>query len=201
MATSNLQKRSLGSTELSSGQGSPDHVAPIGSLYTDTLTGKTYVNTNSLSDGWELLQTPSFGEIYISTNTTVTTIASANTWISFSGLTGWTLGSSNGFTQTGTSSLLVGSNKGGKYLVTACATLQFSAAAGIYDIGVSVNGSNPISGRFNSTYLPTTTYRECVVVSTYIDLVPGDNIAIVVRCTTATNVILNHAVMTATKVF
>lgn len=201
MATSNLQKRSLGSKELSSGQGSPDHVAPIGSLYTDTVTGKSYVSVNETSTGWELLQTPAFGELYLSANATVTTIASANTWVSTNNLAGWTFGSSNGFTQTGTSSLLVGTNKGGKYMVVAGGTLQFSVASAIYDLGISVNGASPVDGNFHSTIVPAANYQKTVNVSTYLDLNPGDTVSVVIRCTTATNIVLRHSTLVLTKVF
>lgn len=200
MATINLQKRSLGSRELSSGQGSPDHISTIGSLYTDTVTGKTYVSINGTSTGWELLQTPSFGELYLSANATVTTIASANTWISTNNLT-WVFGSSNGFTQSGTSSLLVGSNKGGKYMVVASGTLQFNVASAIYDLGISVNGSTPTSGNFHSTIVPAATYQKTINVSSYLDLSPGDTVSVVLRCTTATNIILRHGTLVLTKVF
>jgi hypothetical protein len=202
MATSNLQKRSLGSTELSSGQGSPDHFAPSGSLYTDTLNGKIYISLGA-NDSWELLQSPCYGELYLSANTTVTTIASSNTWVSVSDLTGWTFGASNGFTQSGTSSLLLGANKSGKYFVTTTATLQYNLAAATYDIGISVNGDTPAAGRFHSVSMPTTTptSQKTITVHTYIDLLANDTISIVLRSTTATNIILRHATLVATKIF
>lgn len=203
MATSNLQKRSLGGIELSSGQGTPDHFATTGSLYTDSTTGKVYVSLDGSTNSWELLQTPCYGELYLSANATVTTIAAANTWVSVSALTGWTFGTSNGFTQSGTSSLQVGTNKSGKYFVTATGTLQYNAAAATYDLGVSVNGNTPEAGRFHSTSMPTTTptSQKVITVHTYVDLVGNDTISIVLRSTTATNIILRHATLVATKVF
>lgn len=201
MATTNLITRSLGGIELSSGQGSPNHLAPSGSLYTDSVTGKTYVSQDS-NNSWELLQTPSYGELYLSANAITTTIASANTWISTSTLTGWTLGTSNGFTQSGTSSLLTGTNKSGKYFVTVTGTLQYVAAA-TYDLGISINGNNPGAGKFHSTSLPLTTptSQKTITVHTYVDLLTNDTVSIVLRSTTATNVILRHATLVVTKVF
>lgn len=203
MATNNLQKRSLGGIELSSGQGSPDHLAPSGSLYTDSLNGKIYISLDGVTNSWELLQSPCYGELYLSANATVTTIASANTWVSVSGLTGWTFGASNGFTQSGTSSLLLGANKSGKYFVTATATLQYNLAAATYDMGISVNGNTPDAGRFHSVSMPTTTptSQKTITIHTYIDLLANDTISIVLRSTTATNIILRHATLVATKIF
>jgi hypothetical protein len=201
MATNRLITKSLGSTELSSGQGTPDHVAPTGSLYTDTLTGKSYINVNGTSTGWELLQTPAFGQLSLTTNTTVTTISVANTWVSTNNLSGWTLVDSNGFTQTGTSSLLAGSNKGGRYLVLASGTLLFNAALAVYDLGVSVNELSPDNGSFNSSTVEATGYNRSISISSYIDINPGDTVSIVLRCATATNITLRHASLTLTKVY
>lgn len=198
MATSNLITKSLGTTQLSSGSGSPDHVAPTGSLYTDTLTGKTYVSADGTSTGWELLQAPAFGEIFLNTNTTVTTIT-ANNWIATTGLPGWTLSDSNGF--TGTSSLVVGANKGGKYLVVAGGSLLFNAALATYDLGISINGGNPAAGNFQSSTVEAAGYNRFIGVNTYIDLVPTDRVSIALRSTTSTNIILRHATLVVTKVF
>ena len=44
MATTNLNSKSLGDILLESGNGSPDHTSPSGSLYSYTDTGKVYRN-------------------------------------------------------------------------------------------------------------------------------------------------------------
>ena len=63
MATTNLISKSLGDILLESGNGSPDHTSPKGSLYVDQDTAKVYQNTDGATN-WQSYQTVAYGEFY-----------------------------------------------------------------------------------------------------------------------------------------
>ena len=80
MATTNLISKSLGNVLTQSGNGTPDHASPAGSLYSDKDSGVLYQNSNG-STSWFPLQTVAYGEGYYQANTTSTTTSTLNTWV------------------------------------------------------------------------------------------------------------------------
>jgi len=205
MPTTNLITRSLGSTDLSSGTGTPDHSANTGSLYTDTSTGITYINTSGTTTGWEQLQKPGYGELYLPTNSaTTTTFTATNSWIPLTPSSlSWTFGLSNAFTQSATSSLLVNSNRGGRYLAMASCSLGGASSTTTYDLGISIAGATPSSGSFQSTTVQFLTPADyaTININTYVDLNVGNTMSLVIRCISATssNVTVRQASLIAIK--
>lgn len=107
----NLIIKSLGKVEISSGDGLPDHVAPIGSVYTDTTTGKGYVNTTGRVAGWQKIIKDV--DAYLSlTNNTITSITATNSWTRVYG-NGVLTGSVDVFTYSPPDSLISSSGDGG----------------------------------------------------------------------------------------
>ena len=205
MATSNLITKTLGSIELSSGAGTPDHLSNKGSLYTDVTTGQPWINSTGDSSGWEPLIKPGYGEIYISANAVSTTFAATGSWTSTSNFSWSNPGFLNGFTQSGTSSSLqLLPNKAGKYMVTLNGSLGNPASNQTYDFGISVNGATPSNNMFQSATILILTpadYRT-INVTGYLNLSDNDTISAVARCTTS-NVSINirHATLIAIKIY
>ena len=79
MATTNLISKTLGCVLTESGNGTPDHTSPLGSLYSDKDTGSVWRNIDG-STQWEKLSTVAYGEAYVQGNTTSTN-AVLNTWV------------------------------------------------------------------------------------------------------------------------
>jgi len=205
MPTNNLIIKSLGSIELASGSGTPDHTSPKGSLYTDTSTGTPWVNSTGNSSGWDPLLKPGFGEIYTNSNTISTTFSVSNGWVSTSNLVWSNSSFLNGFTQSGTSSSMqVLSGKSGKYIVTLNGSLGNPSSNQTYELGVSVNGSSPSNNMYQAAtilFLSPADYRN-INVSGYLNLSDGDTLSAVVRCTTGTVAVnLRHASLTAIKIY
>jgi hypothetical protein len=205
MPTNNLIIKSLGSIELASGSGTPDHISPKGSLYTDTSTGTPWVNSTGNSTGWDPLLKPGFGEIYLNANAISTTFSVSNTWVSTSKLVWSNSSFLNGFTQSGTSSSMqVLSGKEGKYIVTLNGSIGNPASNQTYELGVSVNGATPSNNMYQAATVLVLTpadYRN-INVSGYLNLSVGDTLSAFVRCTTGTvTVNLRHASLTAIKIY
>lgn len=107
---SNLVIKSLGRVELSSGDGIPDQVAPIGSVYTDTLTGDSYVNSTGRISGWEPILKKKYCFFYITNNTT-SSVTATNSWIKIA-IPGQLIGS-NLFTYSSSETLISATGDGG----------------------------------------------------------------------------------------
>lgn len=205
MSTSNLITKSLGSVELSSGSGTPDHTSTRGSLYTDTSTGTPWVNSTGNASGWEPLLKPGYGEIFLNANALSTTFSVANTWVSTSNLSWSNSSFLNGFTQSGTSSSIqVLTGKAGKYIVTLNGSIGNPSSNQTYELGVSVNGATPSNNMYQAAtvlFLSPADYRN-INVSGYLNLSVGDTLSTFVRCTTGTvTVNLRHASLTAIKIY
>lgn len=205
MATSNLITKTLGSIELSSGSGTPDHVSSKGSLYTDISSGQPWVNSTGSASGWDPLIKPGYGEIYISANAVSTTFSATSSWVSTNNLSWSNPGFLNGFTQSGTSSSLqLLTNKAGKYMVTLNGSLGNPGSSQTYDFGIAVNGATPSNNMYQSAtilFLTPSDYRN-INVTGYLNLSDGDTISAFARCTTS-NVSINirHATLIAIKIY
>jgi hypothetical protein len=192
MATSNLITKSIGSSELQSGLGTPDHVSPIGSLYVDTSTGALYQSKSGTASQWEAFQTAGYAEATYVGNTTATTIASANTWVIVGNT--FTQGTSLGFSVS-TNSLVVGPGFNGFYRVEGNMTIVYQAGTTV-DIegGVSINDANPSGGEYNGATVTATTLTTQNITSSFeAFLNAGDTLKLAVRnLTSASNILIRH---------
>ena len=134
--SSNLVIKTLGRVEISSGDGYPVHVAPIGSVYTDTITGDSFTNTTGLSTGWTPIIKKIRNEFSLTNNTTSTATATAS-WVKVSG--SGVLDTSANFTYSTSLVTLISSTGDGGFENTVTTGTQ-----GFADNGwIVVNGSEP----------------------------------------------------------
>jgi hypothetical protein len=198
MATTNLISKSLGDLLTESGNGTPDHTSPMGSLYTDKDTGNVWRNTDA-GTTWEKLQTVAYGEGYVQNNTsTLTGFGSPNLWTA----TGISLteGIVNGFSGN-TQFLVALDGYDGDYEVKLDATLTHNAGSPNYEVGISVDGLDPVSGAYSGCYLDSTQSSQHIGVQTLINLSGGTTLNIDLRNLTDTSsVYLEHAQLFARKV-
>lgn len=197
MATTNLISKSLGDVLTQSGGGSPDHISPKGSLYTDTVSGLLYQNLDG-STSWVPLNTVAYGEGYYQDNTNVTTISLTNTWASVNNT--FTEGQVLGFTVSGNTITLL-SGYDGRYEVRADATISYVAGTNNYELGVSVNGADPENGRYSGGLVDVTYTRQHIGVIFVGDFSGGTTFNLDVRNLTNTdNIIVRHAQLFARKI-
>lgn len=189
MATTNLITKSLGDILTESGNGSPDHVSPKGSLYTDKDTAKIYQNKDG-TNNWYELNTIAYGEVYFVENTNATTINTQNVWES-SNVT-YTGGTNVGFSAD-TSSLTLLNGYDGFYEIRGDSTISYVAGTNNYEVGLSINGGDPLSGTYGGTLIDATYSRQYVGFSTIQYLTGGTTLSFDIRNITNTdNVILRH---------
>jgi hypothetical protein len=182
MATTNLISRTLGDILIETGNGTPTHASPKGTMYTDQDSGIKYINLNS-STTWSDMTIVSFGEKY----RTATSTLSPST-------TGWTelttnlsLRNSSGITLSG-GRLVVGAGLAGKYSIFTSVTFQYNAVSTLYTAGVLVNQAAPATGRTSSTSVSTTRNTGNCSVLTSATLAVNDTISIGVQAGLAGNV-------------
>lgn len=202
MATTNLIDKSLGNIEIQSGNGTPDHAAPIGTLYTNVDTGTLYSNTNGTTTGWDSMNKVAYGEIYLSANTSTVNLPSGSTWIIPSALT-WTKGFCNGTDISGTTALSINSGRGGRYLIILSASVRWSSTNAVnVEIGLSLNGNTPTNRYINSAYIRNTANLDrVIIVNGYIDLVPNDSLRLYIRSiTTSTISVIRNAYLTVYRI-
>lgn len=190
MATTDLSSKSLGDVLLQSGIGTPDHVAPKGSMYTDKNTGKLYQNFDG-STVWRSFTTVAYGEGFYQANTTQTTIS--NTTNFFTAGINFTAGDNLGVT-TSTDRLTIDAEYGGLYEVTCSATVAYVATTSNFELGVSINTNAPANGAYSADFVNATYTRANVNVKFIQSLNSGDYLRIAIRNTTgASNLIVRHA--------
>lgn len=153
MATNNLQSQSLGGILVESGNGTPNHISPKGSYYTNIDTGTLFINSNGTLSGWESLNKVAWGEIYIQDNT-INITSGSTAWVSLTGLT-WNYTGGNGVDTPTNGKLRVKNNKSGTYLVLATGTIQIQQTASQYTyfLGISKNGNIPTDGFWQACML------------------------------------------------
>lgn len=190
MATTNLISKSLGDILTESGNGSPDHTAPKGSLYVDKDTAILYQNIDGATD-WREMITVAYGYAFYQDNTTATTIGATNTWTAVGNAL--TEGASIGFSAN-TDTLVVESGYDGDYQVKGDVTISYVAGTNNYEVGLSVNGSNPSNGTYSGALIDSTYTRQHIGFETTVSLNSGDTLEFAVRNLTNTdNVIIRHA--------
>lgn len=201
MATSNLISKSFGDILLESGNGTPNHISPRGSYYTNKDSGTLFINADG-STGWDSFNRISYGDIYIQGNSTAvpTGTLSTNTWYLLSGLT-FVEGFVNGVTKGNGGFLTVGAGRGGRYQFIATGTLSYLTSTSNYELGVSKNSNVPLTGNYQGATLASTSPTTNIGVQGYIDLVPGDTLQLVARnISTTAKISLSHGVLIVTRV-
>jgi len=196
MATTNLISKSLGDVLTESGNGVPDHTSPLGSHYTDKDNGVLYVNLDGAT-GWQPLSTVAYSEGYYQDNAAATTISTQNVWAPVGN--NLTEGLSIGFSAS-TDSLVLIDGYDGDYEVRVNATINYNVGADNYELGLSVNGADPVAGTYNGAFVDSTFIREQIGFETIVSLVGGDTLSIDVRnIDTSANVIIRHMQIFARK--
>lgn len=197
MATTDLSSKSLGDVFLQSGIGTPDHIAPKGSMYTDKNTGKLYQNFDG-GTTWRSFSTVAYGEGFYQANTTQTTITNKTNF--FTAGINFTVGDSLGVTVS-TDRLTIDSGYGGLYEVSCSATVAYVATASNFELGVSINTSVPASGAYSADFINATYARANVNVRFIQSLNDSDYLRIGIRNTTgANNLIVRHAQLIARRI-
>ena len=197
MATTNLISKSLGDVLTESGNGTPNHVSPKGSLYTDKDTGKLYQNKDG-NTFWVLLNTVAYGEAYFSDNTNVTTITTQNVWATANAT--FTEGDVVGFSAS-TNTLTLLSGYDGVYDIRCDATIQYVAGTNNYEIGLSLNGNDPAAGTYQGATVDVTYTRRHIGFNVIQSLTGGDTLGIDARNRTNTDdIIVRNAQIIARKI-
>jgi hypothetical protein len=182
MATTKLLSKTVGDVTLQSGSGTPDHVALIGSLYSNTLTGNIWLNVDG-STGWEQLQRSAHGEMGL---TATTTLSPSTT--TFTALTSnWLLRVGNGISVVG-GKLRVGTGRAGRYCANGVLSIQRNATSTSYQVAIVKNVVTPIIGEFQQTAVDATTTIQNIAVEVFFDLVVGDDISFGIKAGAAGNV-------------
>jgi len=200
MATSNLISKSLGGVLQESGSGSPNHTSPRGSTYTDQSNGIIYLNIDG-STSWVDINKNSYGNMYVSGNTTAVTGVTTNTWYSLSGAT-WSGSSNSGITFSGGSDILiVNSGREGKYLAVANGRINRQTANAVYQIGFSINNGTPSDGFYHNSSTSATETTSSISIIGMFNLVANDSVQLSARnITTTNNILVSEASLTLLKI-
>ena len=178
MATTNLNTRTIGNIYLQSGNGSPDHTAPIGSIYTDETANRIYFNANG-GTIWVSALKVAYGSAYFNNNTTAITGVTLNTWEDLQAYTFTELYSSG--TTVGTNGIVTCNNTPGRYKITAICTFNYNGVqTSSYQVGISKNGGNP-TGFLGAATVSSTIITKCAMSTDIISLVSGDTIEVMVE--------------------
>lgn len=188
MATTNLISKSLGDILTESGNGTPDHISPKGSLYTDIDTGKIYQNKEG-NGSWHELNTIAYGEVYFVENTNQTTINTQNVWESAN--VTYTGGTSVGFSAD-TTGLTLLNGYDGFYEIRGDVTISYVAGTNNYEVGLSINGNDPLSGTYGGTLIDATYSRQHIGFNTIQYLSGGTTLNFDVRNITNTDNVITR---------
>ena len=199
MATTNLISKSIGDILMETGNGSPDHTSPKGSTYVDQDSGIMYTNKDGGVD-WEEHNNITYANMWLTGNTTNTTITVAGTWYSLRPLS-WSGGTMHGIVYSGATNVLV-ADRPGTYLVTCNANLGIvSATNSKYDVGISKNFISPQFNYYQGCSTDATEDNPNINVIGFYDLVSVDTIELGVRNTSSTNnALLQDASITIFKI-
>jgi hypothetical protein len=198
MATTNQNDRSLGDIVMSSGNGTPDHTdITNGSLYVDE-DGVNLYHRNTTS-GWTQYNRVSHGNMWMTGNSTNTSISVQGDWYSLRGLA-WNGGSEENISYNATDYLDILVD--GTYQVIGTSTFEEVAADGIFAVGLSINFDSPVQPNYMMTSVESSdTNRQCATVVSFIDLVSGDTLELGVSNQRDTNnVTVVHASISAKRI-
>jgi hypothetical protein len=184
MSTTNLISKSLSGALLQNGNGVPDHVGTIGSLYFDSTSSHLYKyaraysgTTNSNSAIWDEIPESSSVNITSTLSSGTVVTADVGTWYSLSGSTwGWGTNSANNFGVESGRVRYTGSTTG-KFFINAAVTLKYNANLANYRMGISFNGVAPMDGSYASGTLhdATSLYQTINAFGIYA-LISGDTV-------------------------
>lgn len=190
MATTDLSSKSLGDILTESGIGIPDHTSPKGSIYVDKTSGKIYQNKDGLTK-WVGLKGVAYANGFYQDNSTQTTISTSNTWVSVGN--NLTEGLSVGFSAN-TDTIVVIDGYDGEYEIRADVSLERVAGTNNYEVGLSIDGANPLSGAYGGTSLDVSYPIQHVGFEKTISLSGGSTVELAVRnLTNNNNIIVKHA--------
>lgn len=190
MATTNLISKSLGDVLTESGNGTPNHISPKGSLYVDKDSGNLYQNIDGATT-WISFSTVAYGHGYYQDNTVATTISTTNTWTAVGN--NLTEGLNVGFSAD-TNTLVMLDGYDGNYEINGEVTIDYSVGSGNYEVGISINNDLPTAGNYNGSTIDLTYQTQTIGIETNKNLVGGDDISFGVRNLSNTNnIIIKHA--------
>ena len=196
MATNNLISKSLGDLLMESGNGVPDHTSPKGSIYTDQDTGVLWQNTNGTT-AWGHLTTVAYGEGGYQDNDTTITIATLDQWVDVGNTL--TEGVVVGFSAN-TDTLVLLDGYDGQYEVRGDVTIVYVAGSDNFEVGLSVDGAQPIAGTYNSGHVTSVFTAQHIGFQTIVDLVGGETLSFDIRNTSNNDdVKVKHAQLFARK--
>lgn len=200
MPTTNLISKSLGGVLQESGNGTPDHTSPLGSLYVNRDNAVIYINEDG-GTNWADVNKNSYGNMYVTGNTTAITSVVTNTWYVLSAAT-WVGSSNDGITFSGGNDVLVvNTGRNGKYLAVANGRINRQTANAVYQIGISQNGANPANGFFHNSSTNTTETTSVITVVGMFNLSDGDTMQLAARnITTTNNILVSEASLTLLKI-
>ena len=189
MATTNLISKSLGDILTESGNGTPNHISPKGSLYTNKDSGYLYQNRDG-NVQWEILNTVAYGEAYFQANTNTTTINTVNVWED--GNYTFTQGDVLGF-SAGTATMTLLNGYDGVYEIIGDVTINYVAGTNNYEVGLSINNNDPQVGTYQGCLINATYTRQHIGFVTTQTLTGGTTLRFNVRnITNADDVIIRH---------
>lgn len=184
MASIDIISCSFGGFPIQSGNGVPDHSAPIGSMYLDSISGGLY-KLIPIYSGTTVLGTSSFWDempkkinaLIISTASTASIVTSSvSTWYSLSSSTyGWSTIYNNGFIINNGKITLTAAT--GVYFINSSLTIKYNANLANYRVGISKNNSVPVLGFYTSgTLYDATAVFQSLNNFGILSMVSGDTI-------------------------
>ena len=189
MSTTNLISKSLGDILIESGNGTPDHTSPIGSLYSDKDTGTLHKNVDG-AIAWINFNGVAHGEVYYVGNTNATSITGATSWVSVGNT--FTSGDMTAFSANSNTMVLL-DGYDGDYQINASATLDYVGGADNFEVGFSINGAVPVDGTYGSGNVDATYTTANIGTTAVTTLTGGTTIELAVRNLDGTNdIIITH---------
>jgi hypothetical protein len=180
MATTNLITKTFGKVEFTTGNGYPDHIAPIGSYYINIDDNRVYVNLTGNSNGWSSVSKNNNAELYVLNNSTAT-ITATNSWVALEASA--TMSEfSNGFTYSSQNLDFLNISEGGFENTITTGTQGFtdngwivlngdqtnkwyvgSTGASGSGFGAYVSGNNGASNTYANTTSVVYFYRDVII--------------------------------------
>jgi len=199
MATTKLSSKSLGKVLVQSGEGIPDHIAPLGSIYVDTVSSNLFVNASG-GTIWTAAQKVAYGSIFY--NDSTQTVALTSTWTKLKDVSGITFTDGEFSGVINTAGALVCNKTPGRFKSTAIVTFQYSAGtAADVEVGISKNGNNPAAGDYSGTTISSIlTTNNATAIGT-IDLESTDTLQIGIRSTNGSQTVIPlHAIIITQRI-
>lgn len=207
-----IAEKTIGNTLYQTGDAVPTHNAPSGSIFILSTPGtdsEMFVNNEGGNSSWNRVPYAFYGGMYIQDNTTFTNLDNGGAWTEISNLT--FKGHLNQLVGIQNPRLVPSASFGSQLCqVTLSATITKAAGESTeisnYDVGVSLNSANPISGMWGTaTVSDSTDTKDYDIVSfTWIQEFSGNNtISIAARMrgfTTNFRMILRNAYLFVNKI-